>query len=70
MFKSFYFNHLKLKSAGKSAGNQRIFLQILALGTKIKKIALARTNLQQKEMQGLKPKIYELTETKMIFKPK
>jgi hypothetical protein len=25
--------------------------------------------LQQKKIQGLKPKIYELTGTKMIFKP-
>jgi hypothetical protein len=40
MFKSFGFSLLKLKFAGKSAGNQRIFLQIflriLALGIKIK----------------------------------
>jgi hypothetical protein len=58
MFKSFGFSPLKLKSAGKSAGNQRIFLQIflriLALGTKIKKFAHAGTNLQQKKIQGLK----------------
>jgi hypothetical protein len=27
------------------------------------------TNLQQKKLQDLKPKKYELTKTKMIFKP-
>jgi hypothetical protein len=27
------------------------------------------TNLQQKKIHGLKPKIYELTKTKIMFKP-
>jgi hypothetical protein len=60
----------KLKFARKSVGNQWIFLQILVLGTKIKKrFVHAWTNLQQKKIHGRKPKIYELTGTKMMFKP-
>jgi hypothetical protein len=46
MFKSFGFSPLKLKSAE----NQQIFLQILTLWIKIKKIAYAKTNLQQKNI--------------------
>jgi hypothetical protein len=42
IFKSFGFGPLKQKSAAKFAGNQRIFLQILTLGTKIKMICIYR----------------------------
>jgi hypothetical protein len=41
----------------------------LVLGTKIKLFAHAETNLQQQKIQGLKQKNYELTGTKMMFKP-
>jgi hypothetical protein len=60
MFKSFGFSPLKLKFAGKSAGNQRIFLQIflriLALWTKIKKICTCRDEFATKKNRGTKTK--------------
>jgi hypothetical protein len=38
-------------------------------GLKSKIFAHAKTNLQQRKIHGLKPQIYELTGTKMMFEP-
>jgi hypothetical protein len=60
MFNFFGFSPLKLKSAGKSTGNQRIFLQIflpiLALGTKIKMFCICWDYFATKEDTGTKNK--------------
>jgi hypothetical protein len=46
-----------------------IFLRILTLGTKTKKIVHLGTYLQQNKIHGLKPKIHEHTGTKRSIKP-
>ena len=46
-----------------------IFLRILVLRTKTKRFEHTRTDLQQKEIHGLKPKIREHTGTKRSIKP-
>jgi hypothetical protein len=60
MFKSFGFSPLKQKSAGKSARNRQIFLQILlrilAIGTKIKKDFHMQGLLYNKKDTGTKTK--------------
>jgi hypothetical protein len=60
MFKSFSFKPLKLKFAVKSTGNQRIFLQIflwiLILWTKIKKIFTCKDWFVTKKDTGTKIK--------------
>jgi hypothetical protein len=73
MYNIFWFWSLKSKSARKSEEKfprkLQIFLRIFTLRTKSKKVIHSGTYLQQNEIQGLKPKIYEHTETEKSIKP-